>query len=78
MSAIRNAELYLPMELVSKLRFIADVANHDCADSYAAEVLEEHLAAMYPNLESVMDAANRARRKVLDEAKQALSVEALK
>jgi hypothetical protein len=69
----RSAEIYITPALAAKLRFIGEVTGKTCGDEYAEQVLAEHLAAMYPQLDAVMRRANDARAMVLDQARQQLN-----
>ena len=72
MTTIRNAELYIPRDLIAQLRFIADVLGRDSVDEYAAEVLSAHVAKDFPGVAGEIELANAARKKVLREALERL------
>ena len=75
MSKPRTGEIYVTADLAEKLRMAADVTDATCADEYAEKVLTEHIAAMYPNFDEVLAEARKARKKVIEDAKDALRIE---
>lgn len=72
MSTTRNSELYVSWDTAKRLRFLADVESMTCGDELAESVLIDWMKAKYPDLDATMDKAERARRKVLDEAREEL------
>lgn len=76
MSAIRTDKVYLSTESLRRLRFLADVNGFECVEDQLAVMIQYYMLREYPDLESVFEQANRARKKILEEARQRLRVRA--